>query len=122
MATIAVDFDGVIHGYGRGWQDGAIYDPPVPGAFAGLRSLMAAYAVFVHTSRDPAQVAAWLAAEGGFTCTADPGATRFWDERGKLLVTSAKLPAAAYIDDRAIRFTTWNRALADVGRLEKKRR
>ncbi|MFB4275740.1 hypothetical protein ACBJ59_10645 [Nonomuraea sp. MTCD27] len=45
MATIAVDFDGVIHTYGKGWHDGSIYDEPVPGALDALRSLMKEYAV-----------------------------------------------------------------------------
>ena len=64
MKTIAVDFDGVIHQYSRGWQDGTIYDPPLPGALEALATLMETYAVFIHTTRDPGAVAGWLAERG----------------------------------------------------------
>ncbi len=108
--TIAVDFDGVIHEYDRGWDDGTIYGDEVPSAFQSLRLLMEQDAVFVHTSREPSQVAAWLDERGGFHCTTrcdEP----FWNLQGVLLVTDRKLPAVAYIDDRGIRFHNWGNAL-----------
>lgn len=133
--TIAVDFDGVIHAYSRGWADGSIYDQPMPGALDGLRDLLDHDAVFVFTARDPEQVAPWLERYGfdvttdqscpdcppfGVTtiCTTCKG-TRlltFWNQRGRLLVTNRKLPATAYLDDRAVRFETWDQALADLTR------
>lgn len=113
MRTIAVDFDGVIHAYTRGWQDGAIYDDPVPGAFDALDHLMESYAVFVHTTRDAGQVASWITERSGLLTTLE-GCERveFWNTQGVLLVTARKLPAIAYIDDRAIRFENWPQALA----------
>ena len=36
--TIAVDFDGFIHKYSKGWHDGSIYDEPVEGAAEALLS------------------------------------------------------------------------------------
>ncbi|MFJ8992647.1 hypothetical protein ACIRQH_19900 [Streptomyces sp. NPDC102279] len=108
--TLAVDFDGVIHAYSRGWADGTIYDPPVPGALEGLRALLDQDAVFVFTARDIGQVAAWLLDRGFHVRVGYDG--EFWNERGPLLVTNRKLPATAYLDDRAVRFTDWDQALA----------
>ena len=114
--TFGIDFDGVIHKYSRGWQDGSIYDPPMDGAIEGLRSLMLDEAVFIFTSRDPDQVARWLA-KYGFDVAADIGpkpGRAFWNERGVLLVTNRKLPATHYLDDRAVPFTSWPQALTDL--------
>jgi hypothetical protein len=110
--TIAVDFDGVIHAYSRGWADGTIYDPPLPGALNGLRTLMREDAVFIHTSREPKQVAEWLTGHG-FACQTEYDGL-FWNQRRRLLVTNRKLPALYYLDDRAVRFTNWVQALAHL--------
>jgi hypothetical protein len=119
VATVAVDFDGVIHRYGRGWGDGTIYDEPVEGAFEALRALMAKHAVFVFTTREREPVAAWLRARGGFETTTRVPA-KYWNQRGVLLVTDRKLPAIAYVDDRAVRFHDWEQAMADIATFERK--
>ncbi|MEV6504779.1 hypothetical protein AB0M61_01490 [Streptomyces sp. NPDC051642] len=118
MSAIAVDFDGVIHAYSKGWQDGAIYDPPLPGAFDALHFLMRQHAVFIHTARDPRQVADWITVKSNITtCTEPPTGPQyaapmeFWNDQTRLLVTSRKLPAVAYIDDRGIRFADWDQTL-----------
>lgn len=128
--TIAIDFDGVIHAYSRGWADGTIYDPPIPGALDGLRSLMAENAVFIHTTREPEQVMHWLGQHGLEAtieercpnCWTEPAATcrgcnrsgliTFWNQRGVLLVTNRKLAATVYVDDRGLRFESWEQTLA----------
>lgn len=113
--TIAVDFDGVIHKYGNGWQDGSIYDDPMPGAQDGLTELMRRDAVFIHTSRYPQSVATWIANRFGITTTWEMEGARpitFWNDRGRLLVTDRKLPATVYIDDRGLRFESWEQTLA----------
>lgn len=129
--TVAVDFDGVIHAYSRGWVDGTIYDEPLPGALDGLRTLMAHHAVFIHTAREPEAVMPWLEGHGfdvtidercgrchgvGGPCSSCWGSSqlRFWNERGQLLVTNRKLPAWRYLDDRAVRFTSWGQALREL--------
>lgn len=115
--TVAVDFDGVLHTYERGWDDGTIYGDWVPGSVAALTQLMRQYAVFIHTTRSARQVAQWIERQSGrgFECTTRVPRSGFWNERGVLLVTGQKLPAVAYIDDRAVRFTAWPEALTAVG-------
>lgn len=114
MPTIAVDFDGVIHRYSKGWHDGTIYDDLMPGACAALKQLMEKHAVFIHTTRSQADVAGWIMERCNICCTLGAPLTGFWNERGRLLVTGLKLPAVAYIDDRAIRFVSWGQALAEL--------
>ncbi len=113
MASIAVDFDGVVHRYVKGWHDGSIYDEPIEGAFESLRELMKQYAVFILTTREAESVAAWLNERGGFEVTTR-APKRFWNKKGVLLVTNHKLPAIAYIDDRAVRFVHWEQTLNDL--------
>jgi hypothetical protein len=116
--TVAVDFDKVIHTYDRGWQDGTIYGELMPGAVVGLTRLMQQHAVFILTSRKPRPVADWIERQSGYgiECTTRVPRKGFWDRRGYLLVTNRKLPAVAYIDDRGIRFESWDQALADLAR------
>lgn len=92
--TVAIDFDGVLHSYARGWTGPMPEDPPVPGARDFVDWLIAqGYRIAIVSSRCLEEeglknVLHWLA-EHGFR----------WDE-----VTSKKVPAVAYLDDRAVRF------------------
>lgn len=116
MQSIAVDFDGVIHKYSEGWKDGSIYDVPIKDAIEGIRRLQKQYAVFIHTTRDPSTVAIWLS-DHGLNCVIDvegPNHRReFWTDQGTLLITQRKLPAIAYIDDRAYLFRSWDSVVED---------
>jgi hypothetical protein len=129
VRTIAVDFDGVIHRYSRGWQGGAIYDGAVPGAIEGLmRLLLAGYRVVIFTTRcneadfpdnggQREAIYEWLMAEshkvfdppnGSWPC--DPVFRKTWSASrfaAAIEVTALKPSAIAYIDDRGIRFTDW---------------
>ena len=114
--TIAVDFDSVIREYSDKRQTGPITDPPVGGALDGLRALMDSEAVFILTSNDVERVTRWLV-DHGFVAVADMAikrGDRFWNRKGVLLVTNWKLPARAYLDDRAVTFTSWPKALRDL--------
>lgn len=105
MKTIAIDFDGVIHKYSKGWQDGVIYDDPVEGAFEGILNLYKkGYEIVVFTARDELEpVKEW-----------------FWrwynkkfpkSEHIPVRITNVKPPALWYVDDRGITFRTWDETL-----------
>lgn len=92
--NIVFDFDGVIHKYSKGWQDGSIYDSPVPGIWAIINKLRdCGYRVVVVSTRCQTQdgieaIQKWLSSYGIIV-----------DD-----VCATKPPAMVYIDDRAICF------------------
>ena len=94
--TIAIDFDGCIHLFSRGWQDGKIYDVIIDDALKEINYLMQkGHKIIILTARtDFDAVRVWMSKQGF--------------DMSKIEVTNVKPPANAYIDDRAIRFTNWN--------------
>lgn len=135
--TIAIDFDGVIHKYSKGWQDGKCYDEPVFGVFEAIQTLMSSgYSVFVFSTRKPNQIKRWLKENAyesdhvhngmgdpndfcypkfGFTVEIIPWYKKFWNKSNVLGITKRKLPALAYIDDRAIKFNgQWQATLGEI--------
>lgn len=91
--NIVFDFDGVIHKYSKGWQDGSIYDEPIEGIAQVINALHNKYDIYIVTTRardlkQQVEVENYLKDHNiEFDC-----------------VTSIKVPADVYIDDRAICF------------------
>lgn len=121
VSTVGIDFDGVIHWYRKGWHDGTVYDEPTPGAWPAIEAIQRRHAVFIFTCRDPLSVCHWMDAHSPFETVVDSADetlhSQFWDDRRRLLVTGRKLPAVAYIDDRAIRHTDWLLTQIELARL-----
>jgi 5'(3')-deoxyribonucleotidase len=107
--TIAIDFDGVIHKYSKGWQDGKIYDEPVEGALEAIITLLERdYKVSVFTTReDIVKVKTWIIEKSHKCKELQSKPYLFWFDRDEFNVTNQKPIAIVYIDDRGIRFTNW---------------
>lgn len=125
--TIAIDFDGVIHKYSKGWGKGDCYDVPVIGVFEAIRVFMdAGYSVFIFSTRSSKQIKRWMKENAyesdyihngmggdpddycypkfGFTVELIPFWKKFWNKENVVGITKRKLPAMCYIDDRALKF------------------
>jgi len=108
---LALDFDGVIHSYEKGWQDGEIYGKPTPGFFAWAAEAKIYFTLVVFSSRSHSHK--------GIAPMRDWMAVNLWDhqceltEQGKpklnLEIEDFDFPthkpkAFLTIDDRALTF------------------
>lgn len=104
--TVVLDFDGVLHSYVSDWTGVEPQDDPVPGAQDFCRRLLSeGYKVAVVSTRcrEPQgvqAVTAWLVRH---------------DFPMGLFVTCEKVPAVAYVDDRAVHFDTSHALASDRG-------
>lgn len=96
IPTICVDFDGVVHKYSQGYKDGTIYDEPIEGAISAMAKLQRkGFRVAIFTARrEYLEIGLWLKKHD----------VKKEIDFNTMIITSTKIPAMAYIDDRAIRF------------------
>jgi len=105
---LCIDFDGVIHRYGSGWQDGIIYDCVTDGFFEWAEQAAQHFRLVIYSSRskDPAQIEQmqwWLAAQR--KTWRDAGGKNMVEAPLEFEFAAEKPPAFLTIDDRALRFT-----------------
>ena len=115
---IAIDFDGVIHKNSKGFHDGTIYDKPIENAKNSLEYLSKSYKLVIYS------------------CKANPerplingktGIELIWEWLEKYSlnqyienVTYDKPNAKYYIDDKGVRFNSWDDTLKIINILEMK--
>ena len=111
---ICVDLDGVIHRYSRKYHDGTLYDVPSKGAKEFMQKLKdRGFCVIVFTAR-PLDVPDY---HKGIEMVEN------WLDKYDIpydFVTSLKVPATAYIDDRAVHFDgDWDDVEKNLEKIER---
>lgn len=117
MKTIALDFDGVIHRYSKGWHDGTAYDTPCLCAEDAIKQLLKSFSVAILSTRDPAQIQDWMRQHMPDIPThiMQPH-DKFWNATGVVGIAHHKIAASVYVDDRAVRHTAWISTLEQIAR------
>ncbi len=107
--NIAIDFDGVIHTYDKGYYDGTCYGEPIEGAKKALESLALKFKIIIFTAKAKPNrplvngktgkqlVEEWLEKYGMLQYVTE--------------VTAEKPRACLYIDDKGYRFQDWGRTI-----------
>jgi len=102
---IMIDLDGVIHRYSKGFHNGTLYDGVMPGAKEFIDSMKDMYEIVIFTARISKS-------PNRFAPRTKVKEVKEWLDKHDIYyddITSDKLPAIAYIDDRAIEFRgDWN--------------
>lgn len=108
--TVAFDFDGVIHKYSKGWQDGSIYDEVNVDVLDIINTLMMNnIPCIIMSTRDPQQIKDWWNEQGfDIKIKVLDFNTVFYNDCDYLGITNRKIAAQLYIDDRAYRYTGQN--------------
>tara|TARA_B100001113_G_C21006510_1_gene577322 strand:- start:599 stop:997 length:399 start_codon:yes stop_codon:yes gene_type:complete len=112
LNNVAIDFDGVIHDFDKGWHDGTCYGEPLPGSIEAIKNLSKKYNIIIFTAK---------AKKNRPLVNGKTGVelVKEWLEKYDLLdyvneITSEKPRAKIYIDDNGYRFENWAKTLNDI--------
>ena len=99
---IAIDFDGVLHRYSKGWNGGIIYDKPVEGTKKALESLKEkGFTIYIYTGRTNSQFR--HQGEKDQVLAIEKWLKKYEIPFDKVWL-DGKPAAKIYLDDRAVRF------------------
>ena len=112
LNNVAIDFDGVIHNFDKGWHDGTCYGEPLPGSINAIKSLSKKYNIIIFTAK---------AKKNRPLVNGKTGVelVKEWLEKYGLIdfvseITSEKPRAKIYIDDNGYRFESWEKTHNDI--------
>jgi len=107
--NLAIDFDGVIHNFDKGYYDGTCYGEPIEGSLEAIKSLSKKYKIIIFTAK--AKPSRPLV--NGKTGTE---LVQEWLENHNIMqyvseITSEKPRSQIYIDDKGYHFQNWKDTL-----------
>jgi hypothetical protein len=110
--NIAIDFDGVIHNFDKGFHDGTCYGDPIPGSLESIKELSTKFKIIIFTAKAKPDrplvngktgkelVSDWLSKYGVLEYVTE--------------ITSEKPRAFLYIDDNGYRFENWEDTISFI--------
>jgi ribonucleotide monophosphatase NagD (HAD superfamily) len=112
QSQIAIDFDGVIHTFDKGFHDGTCYGDPIEGSLEAIKQLAKKYKIVIFTAKAKPD----RPLVNGKTGTQ---LVEEWLEKYEIkdcvsYITSEKPRAMLYIDDNGYRFENWTDTLKFV--------
>jgi len=107
--NLAIDFDGVIHNFDKGYHDGTCYGDPIKGSLQAIKTLSENYNIIIFTAK--AKPSRPLV--NGKTGTE---LVQEWLEKHNVMqyvsdITSEKPRSQIYIDDKGYHFQNWKDTL-----------
>ena len=110
--TIALDFDGVIHNDTKGFHDGTIYGTPIEGTKDALVKLSKSFKLVIYSCKSNPK----RPLKNGMT-----GTELIWEwlEQWGMKqfisdVVVNKPNALVYIDDKGLKFESWNQIMRQI--------
>lgn len=112
LKNLAIDFDGVIHTFDKGWYDGTCYGEPIEGSLEAIKKLSESYTIIIFTAKaKPSRplvngktgtelVEEWLTKHGVMQYVKE--------------ITSEKPRSQIYIDDKGYHFVNWKDTLEHI--------
>jgi len=113
LENIAIDFDGVVHTFDKGWHDGTCYGEPIEGSLEAIKKIAEKYDIIIFSAKvrpDRPLVNGKTGKELVIEWLENKGVMKYVKD-----ITHEKPRAQFYIDDKAIKFeNNWSKIIKEV--------
>ena len=109
LKNLAIDFDGVIHTFDKGWYDGTCYGEPNEGSLEAIKKLAESYTIIIFTAK--AKPSRPLVNGKTGTELVEEWLTKHDVMQYVKEITSEKPRSQIYIDDKGYHFENWQDTL-----------